>query len=158
MEDTFGIFEETFFLALGDVAMPGPNGDIGVLEEVVEAIELVVDEGFDGADVEGADGAGRIIVELSEDGKEGGFGFAGSGTSGDQEVGVGVKNDVAGGDLNGAQVGPALGKDEVLDERGEAVKWVRHEPNFTTWTFGWPVSIPERVSEWLCRASSLEHL
>ena len=145
MEDAFGIFEQAFFLALGDVAVPGPNGNVSVLKEVVEAIELVVDQGFDGADVEGTHGARGIVVELGEDREEGGFGFAGGGTGGDEEVGVGVEDDVAGGDLDGAQVGPALGEDEVLDEGSEAVEWMRHEPNFTTWAFGWAVSIPERV-------------
>ena len=34
--------------------MPVPDGDIGFFAEVVEADELVVDERFEGGDVEGS--------------------------------------------------------------------------------------------------------
>ena len=64
-------------MRLRDVAVPVPDGDIGFFAQVVEAYKLIVDERFEGTNVEGAHARGRVFPKLGQDGKEGRLGFAG---------------------------------------------------------------------------------
>ena len=77
LQDTARFFDELSFVRLRDVAMPVPDGDVGLFAQVIETDELIIDECLEGADVEGVNARGRVLPKLGQDGKEGRFGFAG---------------------------------------------------------------------------------
>ena len=104
--------------------MPVPDRDIGLFAEVVEADELISDERFEGADVEGAHARGRVLPKLGQDGKEGCLGFAGSRGCRQEHIILRVKDGISCCNLDRAQALPIVGVDEVLDKRGVAVKGV----------------------------------
>ena len=104
--------------------MPVPDRDIGLFAEVVEADELIIDERFEGADVEGAHARGRVLPKFGQDGKEGCLGFAGSRGCRQEHIILRVKDGISCRNLDRAQALPIVGVDEVLDKRGVAVKGV----------------------------------
>ena len=63
-------------MRLRDIAVPVPDGDIGLFAQIVETNELVVDECLEGANIEGAHARGRVLPKLGQDGKEGRLSFA----------------------------------------------------------------------------------
>ena len=121
--------------------MPVPDGDIGLFAEVVEADELIIDERFEGADVEGAHARGRVLPKLGQDGKEGCLGFAGSRGCCQEHIILRVKDGISCRNLDRAQALPIVGVDEVLDKRGVAVKGV-HGASFQK-------RISQRGGQWL---------
>ena len=54
LQDAARLFDELSLVRLRDIAMPVPDGDIGLFAEVVQAHELIVDEGFERRHVERA--------------------------------------------------------------------------------------------------------
>ena len=54
-------------MRLRDIAVPVPDGDIGLFAQIVEANELVVDECLEGANIEGANACGRVLPKLGQD-------------------------------------------------------------------------------------------
>ena len=82
--------------------MPVPDRDIGLFAEVVEADELIIDERFEGADVEGAHARGRVLPKLGQDGKEGCLGFAGSCGCRQEHIVLRVKDGISCCNLDGA--------------------------------------------------------
>ena len=121
--------------------MPVPDGDVGFFAQVIETDELIIDERFEGADVEGAHACGRVLPKLGQDGKEGCLGFAGSCGCRQEHIILRVKDGISCCNLNGAQALPIVGVDEVLDKRGVAVKGV-HEASFQK-------RISQRGGQWL---------
>ena len=105
-----------------DVSVPVPHVDAGLLAEVREAVELVVDEGLGGAYVERPHRGGRPLPELREDGEEGGLGLTGGGGGAQQDVVVRVEDGLAGRHLDAAQALPLVRVDEVLHERRISVE------------------------------------
>ena len=104
--------------------MPVPDRDIGLFAEVVETDELIVDERFEGADVEGAHARGRVLPKLGQDGKEGRLSFARCRGCRQEHIVLRVEDGVCRRNLDRAQTLPIVGVDEVLDKRGVAVKGV----------------------------------
>ena len=104
--------------------MPVPDRDIGLFAEVVEANELVVDECFEGANVEGAHARGRVLPKLGQDGKEGRLSFARCRGCRQEHIVLRVEDGVRRCNLDGAQTLPIVGVDEVLDKRSISVKGV----------------------------------
>ena len=111
-------------MRLRDIAVPVPDGDIGLFAQIVEANELVVDERFEGANVEGTHARGRVLPKLGQDGKEGRLGFARCRGCRQEHIVLRVEDGVRRCNLDGAQTLPIVGVDEVLDKRGVAVKGV----------------------------------
>ena len=109
--------------------MPVPDGDIGLFAEVVETDELVVDECFEGTNVEGAHARGRVLPKLGQDGKEGRLGFAGCRGCRQEHIVLRVEDGVCRRNLNRAQALPIVGVDEVLDKRSISVKGVHAAPS-----------------------------
>ena len=64
LQDAGGLLHELGLVRGGDVSVPVPDGDVCLLAELLETVELVVDECLGGAYVEGAHGGGRILPEL----------------------------------------------------------------------------------------------
>ena len=124
LQDAARFFDQLSLVRLRDVAMPVPDRDIGLFAEVVEANELVVDECFEGTNVEGAHARGRVLPKLGQDGKEGRLGFAGSRGCRQEYVVLRVKDGVCRRNLDRTQTLPIVGVDEVLDKRGISVKGV----------------------------------
>ena len=128
LEDARGLLEQLRLVRLRDVAVPMPDGDIGLGAQIVQADELVVDEGLQGTDIDGPDTCGRILVEQCQDGEERRLGLARGGRCREQHVVVGVEDSVRRGDLDGTQAFPIMRVDEVLDERGVAIESVHGPP------------------------------
>lgn len=141
LQDTARFFDELSLARLRDIAMPVPDRDIGLFAQVVEADELVVDERFEGANVEGAHACGRVLPKLGQDGKEGRLGFAGSRGCRQEHIVLRVKDGICRRNLDGAQALPIVGVDEVLDKRGVAVKGVHGASS--------PKRISQRGGQWL---------
>src|SRR5690606_29419506 len=107
---------------LADVAVPGPHRDLGRLEEVVEALELVVDQCLERPHVEHPDAGAGVALQVGEDGQERRFGLAAGGLAREQHVLVRVEDGFDGFDLHAAQLRPALPEDELADVRREALE------------------------------------
>ena len=111
-------------MRLRDIAVPVPDGDIGLFAEVVEANELVVDECFEGANVEGAHARGRVLPKLGQDGEEGRLSFARCRGCRQEHIVLRVEDGICCRNLDGAQTLPIVGVNEILDKRGISVKGV----------------------------------
>ena len=123
------LLQEFAFVRGGDIAVPMPDGDVRFLAQVVQAIELIVDEGLERSDVERSHAGGRIFPKQREDGEEGGFRLSRGGLGGEQDVLVGIEDSVRCGDLDGAQALPRVAVDEVLHKRCVSVERA-HVPSF----------------------------
>ena len=121
--------------------MPVPDGEVGFFAQVIETDELIIDERFEGANVEGAHARGRVLPKLGQDGKEGCLGFAGSRGCRQEHIILRVKDGISCRNLDRAQALPIVGVDEVLDKRGVAVKGV-HGASFQK-------RISQRGGQWL---------
>ena len=64
------MLQELALMRGGHIAMPVPDGNLGLLAQVVQAQELVVDERLQWTHVDRADARGRIFPEEREDGEE----------------------------------------------------------------------------------------
>lgn len=78
LQNAAWLFDELGLVRLRDIAMPVPDRDVGFFAQVIETEELIIDECFEGADVEGAHARGWVLPKVGQDGKEGRLGFAGS--------------------------------------------------------------------------------
>ena len=129
LQDPGRILQQFVFVGLGNIPVPVPDGDLGLLAKIVQTLELIIDEGFEGADIQGTHGTGRILRKFSQDREKGGLGLAGSGGGGEQQVTVRVEDRVTRGDLDRPQGFPVVPVDEVLDEGGVTVKNAAHSSN-----------------------------
>ena len=136
-------------MRLRDIAVPVPDGDIGLFAQIVEANELVVDECLEGANIEGANACGRVLPKLGQDGKEGCLGFAGSRGCRQEHIVLRVEEGICRRNLDGAQALPIVGVDEVLDKRSISVKGVHGtSPQIRTSQRGWQwfaALLPQRL-------------
>ena len=124
LQDTARLFDELCLVRLRNVAMPVPDGDGGFFAQVIETDELIIDECFEGANIEGPNACGRVLPKLGQDGKEGRLGFAGSRGCRQEHIVLRVKDGICRRNLDRAQALPIVGVDEVLDKWGVAVKGV----------------------------------
>ena len=120
LKDTRWAAHESLLLSVGDVAVPMPDRDVAFGTDVVEAQELVVDEGLERRDVKTADGGRRLLLHERDDGEEGCLRLTGGGGSAEQQVGVGAKEHVTGSRLYGAERVPAATVDVVANGWGIA--------------------------------------
>ena len=111
-------------MRLRDIAVPVPDGDIGLFAQIVEANELVVDECFEGANVEGTHARGRVLPKLGQDGKEGRLSFARCRGCRQEHIVLRVEDGICRRNLDGAQTLPIVGVNEILDKRSISVKGV----------------------------------
>ncbi len=125
LQDAARVLEQLRLVRSGNIAMPVPDGDIGLFAEVVQAVELVVDKSFERADVERPDRCGRVLPKLGEYGEEGGFGLARGGRGGEQHVLICVEDGICCGDLDRPEVLPAMRVDEVLYKRRVSIECVQ---------------------------------
>ena len=109
--------------------MPVPDGDVRVCAEVVEPQELIVDEGLERADVDGADARGRVLIKQGEDGEKGCLRLAGGSGGREQDVVIRVEDRLCRGDLDATQALPLVVVDEVLDERRKPVERAHGPPS-----------------------------
>ena len=122
LQDARGMLHELALVRLRHVAVPAPNGNIGLDAKVLKAHELVVDERFEWADIDGTDACRRVLPEIGEDGEERGLRFAGRSLRGEQHVLIGVEDGFCSRHLDGAKALPVVVVDEVLHERRVAIE------------------------------------
>lgn len=104
--------------------MPMKDGDTAIAEKHIDAFKLVVDQAFQRCDIQHLDRFCHRAFDLRDDGEEGRFRLTRCGIRGQNQVVVGVKDDLGGGDLNGAQCLPSACIDEILHERGKTMEYV----------------------------------
>src|SRR5205823_12696433 len=116
------------FLALGCVPVPASRPPADQLEVAGKSVFLIVQEGFDRADVEDGQPRPRLRDHLRKHGKKSGFGLPAGSRGQDDEVRtieVGVDRQ----SLDGSQFPPAEGVDDVvLKRRMQAVEFA-HRSN-----------------------------
>ena len=139
------VFEPFDYVALGHIPMPMPHGDIGLCAQIIQPEELVVNQGFQRAYIDATHGSRRVLGKQGDDGEEGRFGFARGGGGGEQQILVGVEDDICRRYLNGPEVLPPIAVDIILNKRGIPFKnthrlpltaqipqtgrrWLRHSP------------------------------
>ena len=98
------------------------DGNAGLVAQLGDAPELVVDEGFERRDIDDADGLGHIVAELRKNGEKRRLCLAGSGLGRQQEVVLRMKEDIGGGDLDFAEMIPAAAIDKFPHKRAVFVK------------------------------------
>src|SRR5579883_1368595 len=109
--------------------MPCPDWDLCLFEEVCEAIELVIDQGFDRANVDRSHGGRWIVVQPRQYGEKCRFGLARCRSGGNQQVSIRVKQDPTGFNLYRAQVCPTLAVDKFLNEWRKPIVRRSHSPS-----------------------------
>ena len=98
------------------------DGNAGLVAQLGDASELVVDEGFERRDIDDADGLGHIVAELRENGEKRRLGLTGRGLRGQQEVVLRVEEHLRGGELDFAEVIPTAAIDKFPHKRAVFVK------------------------------------
>ena len=109
-------------LRLRHVPVPAVNGDARLLTELVQAPELVIDEGLEGRNIQDAHAVGRLLVQKRQDGEKGRLRLARGGGSREQYVFLRAENGLHRRVLDAAQHLPAGAVDIVLDKGRVAVK------------------------------------
>ena len=61
LEDTGGLFQQLRLVTLGHISMPVPYRDIRFGAKVGQPAELIVDQGFQRTDIDGADRGRRVF-------------------------------------------------------------------------------------------------
>jgi hypothetical protein len=121
-EDPARLLQHPALAGCRHVAVPAVDRNLQFGAEQLQALELIVDQGLERADVERLHTAARMIHERREDGKERGLGLAGGGGGGEDHVAVPVQYGGDGVLLDVAQLRPALLPEPALDLRVQAVK------------------------------------
>lgn len=101
--------------------MPAYDGHLHALAKLVEALELVVDQRLERADIENRQPWRCSPIDQCEDRKEGRFGLAGGGRSRDDDVTIALHDRADRLGLDIPQARPALFADPAPDLRIEAV-------------------------------------
>ena len=114
LQDPGGILHQLSLVGIGDVAVPVPDRDLRLFEQVVEPQKLVVNQGLERGNVEAADRRGRMLGEERHDREKGSLGLAGGGRRREQNVVVRVEDRVSCGNLNPPERLPVVPVDEVL--------------------------------------------
>ena len=122
LQDARGMLHELGLVTGRDVSVPVPYGNVRACAEASQAIELVVDKGLGGANVDGAHGCRWVLPELRQDGKERGLRLARCGRRTEKDVVVAVEDGVSCGHLDATQRVPAVLVDEVLNKGCVSVK------------------------------------
>ena len=120
LQDAARALHEPVLVALRHIAVPVPDGDLRLLAQLRQPLELVVDKRLEGTYVDTAHRRGRVLGEEREDREEGGLGLAGGGGGGEQDVVVGAEDGLSGSVLHTPEGLPAGAVDEILDEGGIA--------------------------------------
>ena len=102
--------------------MPALRRDMTRFQQIQDALELVVDQGFGGTDVDQADGPGRLLIQIGNNGQQGGFGFAAGGGAGDEDMRLAIQRGVDGGRLNVFQSLPVFAPDVLLQKGREPIE------------------------------------
>ena len=132
LKNAGGVLHELRLMALGNVPVPVPHRDIRLGAQVVQPGKLVVDQRFQGADVNAAHAGGHILGKQGDDGKERRFRLAGSRGGGKQHIFVRVENGVRRRDLNRAQIFPVVPVDIFLHEGRVSVKCTHIFPPYSS--------------------------
>ena len=132
LENAGGVTHELCLMALGNVPVPVPHRDIRFGAQVVQPGKLVVDQRFQGANIDAAHAGGHILGKQGDDGEERRFRLSGSGGGGKQHIFIRVENGVRRRDLNGAQIFPVILIDIFLHKGRVSVKCTHIQPPYSS--------------------------
>ena len=113
-----------------NVPVPVVDRDARFQTELGNPPELVVDEGFQGCDIDGADGLRHIVIEFRQDGEKCRFRLARCGLGRQKKVAVGAENDLSRRHLHRRQGFPSVGVDEFPDEGGILLEYGHTKPPY----------------------------
>ena len=109
-----------------DVAVPMKNWNAGFVAKLGDTEKLVIDEGFKRSYIKCAECSGHIVIELREDGEEGGFCFTRRGLRWEKEVIGCAEDDLRRRDLHGREGLPSRRVDELPYEGRVGIKNVHY--------------------------------
>ncbi len=121
-EDAPGLLQEPFFTSGINIPMPGSHRHIQRFPKSRQSPKLVVDQGFQGADAQGANACPRCFHEAGENWQEGSFSFTPCRCCGDNDILLSLQDGRNCLLLNGAQRRPLLLPDPFLDPRMQPQK------------------------------------
>ena len=100
LQNAAGVLQELCLVRGRDIPVPVPNLDVRAAAQVFQPVELVVDEGLCGANVERPHRHGRILPKLAENREECGLGLARCGCGTQKNVVLRIKDGLACGNLD----------------------------------------------------------
>ena len=110
------MFQKLLFMGRRHVAVPVPDGNAGLLTEIIQTSELVVDQRLQRRDIDTADRSRGILIKQSQDRKKGGFRLAGSRGSRQQYIFIRFKDRFARRRLDRPKVLPVAAVYEILNK------------------------------------------
>lgn len=122
LQNTSGSREQALLAAGSAVTMPSHDRQMALLQKITEPFKLVIDQSFQRADIERADGACGLLVQDTEQRQKGGLSFPGRRARCQEQMGVGAKDNLTSHLLRWSQIGPALRINVILDEGGKLRK------------------------------------
>ena len=126
LQNAGGVLHHFGLVALRHVPMPVPHGNVPLGAQLIEPPELVVDQGFQGADVDCPHRSRGIFGKQGNDGEKGRFRLAGGSGGGEQQIVIGIEDGIRRRHLNGTEILPAVAVDIILHKGRIAVKGVTH--------------------------------
>ena len=122
LQNAGGMLHHPGLVALSHISVPVPHRNVRLGAQVIQPEELVVDQRFQRADVDGAHGGGGVFGKQGDDGEEGRLGFTGGGGGSEQQIFVGIEDCIRRCHLDGPEVRPVVAVDIILDKGGVTVK------------------------------------
>ena len=117
LQNSLRMLQKAVFVRSGRIPVPFANGQSGLLQQIFQSFELIVDQCLQRTDIQNADRSGRLPVQLRQNGQKSGLCFSRGGSRGKQQIVVAVKDNAAGGNLDVAQLRPSAGINIILDIR-----------------------------------------
>ena len=122
LQNPRGVLHELCLVALSHIPMPVPHRDVPLLTKLRQPGKLVVDQGFQGPDVDTPHGRWGILMEQGQYGEKGRLGFPGGSGGGEKDIFLRVKNRLRRRHLNGPKVLPVVAVNIILNKRSIQVK------------------------------------
>ena len=116
LQNPAGIAEHLLLVGACHIPVPVKDGNARLIGQFRDALKLIVDQAFQGRDIQHGNAGHILLVDLGENGKESRLRLAGRRGGGDQEIVIRIKDHPGGGDLHVMQLLPATGVDELPDK------------------------------------------
>ena len=108
LQDARRSLHQPRLMRLPHIPVPVPNGDVRPVAKLCQALELIVDEGFQRSNVDTADGGRRVLVKERDNRKKRRLGLAGCGRCRQEHMIVRPKDRLRRRNLDAAQTLPLL--------------------------------------------------
>ena len=118
--------EQLLFVRGGNVAVPMGHAHAALVEQLLHAVELIVDQALERGNIQHPHRCGRVLVQLGKDREERRLGLAARGGRGEEQIVVGIKHRFRRRHLHLAQILPSVRIDKLPNVIGKALKYGAH--------------------------------